>query len=116
MKINNIKAAVLGGEFDKAFEKLYGADFDKASTHARYAEAIDEFVALTANLLSDEPLFFLLNSYTTGLSASTMKYITSVRLLSKRGGYSEADELGLPVGDSGLALPCGSSVRVTFKK
>ena len=79
-------------------------------------ENIDEFVALTANLLSDEPLFFLLNSYTTGLSASTMKYITSVRLLSKRGGYSEADELGLPVDNSGLALPCGSSVRVTFKK
>ena len=79
-------------------------------------ENIDEFVALSANLLSDEPLFFLLNSYTTGLSASTMKYITSVRLLSKRGGYSEADELGLPVGNSGLALPCGSSVRVTFKK
>ena len=79
-------------------------------------ENIDEFVALTSNLLSDEPLFFLLNSYTTGLSASTMKYITSVRLLSKCGGYSEADELGLPVGDSGLALPCGSSVRVTFKK
>ena len=79
-------------------------------------ENIDEFVALTANLLSDEPLFFLLNSYTTGLSASTMKYITTVRLLSKRGGYSEADELGLPVGDNGLALPCGSSVRVTFKK
>ena len=84
--------------------------------YAPTEENIDEFVALTANLLSDEPLFFLLNSYTTGLSASTMKYITSVRLLSKRGGYSEADELGLPVGDSGLALPCGSSVRVTFKK
>ena len=78
-------------------------------------ENIDEFVALTANLLSDEPLFFLLNSYTTGLSASTMKYITYVRLLSKKEGYSEADELGLPVGNSGLALPCGSSVRVTFK-
>ena len=79
-------------------------------------ENIDEFVALTANLLSDNPLFFLLNSYTTGLSASTMKYITTVRLLSKKQGYSEADELGLPVGDTGLALPCGSSVRVTFKK
>ena len=78
-------------------------------------ENIDEFVALTANLLSDEPLFFLLNSYTTGLSASTMKYITTVRLLSKKEGYSEADELGLPVGNSGLARPCGSSVRVTFK-
>ena len=51
MKINNIKEALLGGQYDKAFEKLYGADFDKASTHARYAEAIDEFVALYADKL-----------------------------------------------------------------
>ena len=77
-------------------------------------ENIDEFVALTANLLSDEPLFFLLNSYTTGLSASTMKYITDLRLLTKFKGKSEADELGLPIKESGLALPCGSSVRVEF--
>ena len=79
-------------------------------------ENIDDFVALTAQVLSDEPLFFLLNSYTTGLSASTMKYIASVRLLDRRDGVCEADELGLPVKDSGLALPCGSSVRVTFGK
>ncbi len=79
-------------------------------------ENIDEFVELVSGVLSDEPLFFLLNSYTTGLSASTMKYITSVRLLSKKAGYSEADELGLPVKNTGLSLPCGSSVRVTFKK
>ena len=79
-------------------------------------ENIDDFVELVSNLLSDEPLFFLLNSYTTGLSASTMKYITGIRLLSKKGGYSEADELGLPVENTGLALPCGSSVRVTFEK
>ena len=79
-------------------------------------ENIDDFVGLVSNLLSDEPLFFLLNSYTTGLSASTMKYITSIRLLSKKHGYSEADELGLPVENTGLALPCGSSVRVTFGK
>ena len=79
-------------------------------------ENIDDFVELVSNLLSDEPLFFLLNSYTTGLSASTMKYITGIRLLSKIGGCSEADELGLPVENTGLALPCGSSVRVTFEK
>ena len=77
-------------------------------------ESIDDFVALCANVLSDEPLFFLLNSYTTGLSASTMKYITDSRLLKRWKGYSEADELGLPVKESGLALPCGSSVRVCF--
>ena len=78
-------------------------------------ESIDELVALTAKVLSDKPLFFLLNSYTTGLSASTMKYISAIRLLNNRQGVAEADELGLPVKDTGLALPCGSSVRVTFK-
>ncbi|MBQ8372443.1 MAG: class I SAM-dependent methyltransferase [Clostridia bacterium] len=79
-------------------------------------EAIDDFVSLTAGVLSDEPLFFLLNSYTTGLSASTMKYIADTRLLSKFRGKSEAEELGLPVVQTGLALPCGSSVRVVFGK
>ena len=77
-------------------------------------EAIDDFVKLVEGVISDKPLFFLLNSYTTGLSASTMKYITDTRLLTKHRGVSRADELGLAVRDSGLALPCGSSVRVTF--
>lgn len=78
-------------------------------------ENIDDFVELVSGVLSDTPLFFLLNSYTTGLSASTMKYITDVRLLSKFNGKSEADELGIPISASGLALPCGSSVRVEFE-
>lgn len=77
-------------------------------------DSIDDFVSLVSEVLSDKPLFFLLNSYTTGLSASTMKYITDSRLLTKFRGKSEADELGLPVKESGLALPCGSSVRVEF--
>lgn len=78
-------------------------------------ENIDAFVELCNAVLSDKPLFFLLNSYTTGLSASTMKYITDTRLLKGRKGKSEADELGLPVKESGLNLPCGSSVRVVFE-
>ena len=78
-------------------------------------DSIDEFVELCTGVLSDKPLFFLLNSYTTGLAPSAMKYITDVRLLSKWRGKSEADELGLPVGDNGLVLPCGSSVRVIFE-
>ena len=77
-------------------------------------ESIDDFVSLVSEVLSDKPLFFLLNSYTTGLSASTMKYITDLRLLTKFAGKSEADELGLPIKESKLALPCGSSVRVEF--
>ena len=77
-------------------------------------ESIDDFVTLTSRVLSDTPLFFLLNSYTTGLSASTMKYIADTRLTSKFGGKSEADEIGLPVDETGMCLPCGSSVRVVF--
>ena len=77
-------------------------------------ESIDDFVALTSRVLSKNPLFYLLNSYTTGLSASTMKYIVGLRICDKFGGKIEADELGLPVKNSGYALPCGSSVRVCF--
>ncbi len=77
-------------------------------------ESIDDFVKLVAQLLSDRPLFFLLNSYTTGLSASTMKYITQLRIGASYKTKCEADELGLPVTSSGQALPCGSSVRCTF--
>ena len=79
-------------------------------------ENIDELVSLVSGVLSDNPLFFLLNSYTTGLSASTMRYITETRLGGTRRTHSEAEELGLPVEDSRLPLPCGSSVRVTFGK
>ena len=77
-------------------------------------ESIDDFVALTARVLTEKPLFYLLNSYTTGLSASTMKYIVGLRISDKFEGKIEADELGLPVKNSGYALPCGSSVRVCF--
>ena len=79
-------------------------------------ENIDDFVELASAVLSDDPLFFLLNSYTTGLSASTMKYITDARLLTKFNGKSEAEELGLRVEATGFALPCGSSVRGEFFK
>ena len=78
-------------------------------------ENIDALVDLVSGVFSDKPLFFLLNSYTTGLSASAMKYITQLRIGKRLGGVTEADELGLPVGHDGFALPCGSSVRHTFE-
>lgn len=74
-------------------------------------DCIDELVALSAKLLSDKPLFFLINSYTTGLSPLAMKYIADVNITSKFGGRSEASELALPVKETGGALPCGASVR-----
>lgn len=77
-------------------------------------DAIDGFVSLVSGVLSDQPLFFLLNSYTTGLSPSAMKYITELRVARRFGGRSDADELGLPVTETGAVLPCGGSVRHIF--
>ncbi len=74
-------------------------------------ESIDELVALTAQTLSDEPLFFLINSYTTGLSPSATGYLLHLHVASKYGGKVTADEIGLPVSESGAVLPCGSSAR-----
>ncbi len=74
---------------------------------------IDSFVALASTLLSDDPLFFLLNSYTTGLSASTMGYIVGKNIIPKHGGKVLSDEIGLPVKETGWSLPCGASSRWT---
>ena len=77
-------------------------------------EAIDELVGLTCEILSDKPLFFLLNSYTTGLSASAMQCLTALHLTARFGGESKAEEIGIPITGKGFALPCGSSVRHVF--
>ncbi|MEA4954155.1 MAG: class I SAM-dependent methyltransferase [Pseudoflavonifractor sp.] len=69
------------------------------------------FVELVAGLLSDEPLFFLINSYTTGLAPSVLTYILETLVTKKYGGHTESQELGLAVTDSGLALPCGATGR-----
>ena len=74
---------------------------------------IDSFVALASTLLSDDPLFFLLNSYTTGLSASTMGYIVGKNIIPKHGGKVISDEIGLPVEQTSWSLPCGASSRWT---
>jgi 23S rRNA (cytosine1962-C5)-methyltransferase len=81
----------------------------------KLVDSIADFVELAASVLSDDPLFFLLNSYTTGLSPSTMGYILKLKLEKKLGGVVMADEIGLPVTSSGGVLPCGASARWTKK-
>ncbi|MGM9626416.1 MAG: class I SAM-dependent methyltransferase [Eubacteriales bacterium] len=71
-------------------------------------DAIGEFVELGTKVLSDHPLFVLINSYTTGLSPSTMAYILHL-YMGKRGGSITADEIGIPVAQTKAVLPCGSS-------
>ena len=72
-------------------------------------DSVFDLVSLCAGVLSDKPLFFLLNSYTTGLSPSVMAYILSSVLTPRFGGGTSADEIGLMVESSKMPLPCGST-------
>lgn len=74
-------------------------------------ESIWPFIELTSRLLSDDPLFFLISSYTTGLQPAVLSYMINTAIAKKRGGKVEAAEIGLPVTSSGLILPCGASGR-----
>lgn len=62
-------------------------------------------------ILSPNPLFFLINSYTTGLSAAILENVLKYTLAKKFGGSVTADEIGLPMHSNGLILPCGISGR-----
>ena len=73
-------------------------------------DSIHSLIHLAAQLLSDDPLFFLVNSYTTGLAPAVLTYLISTEL-RKFGGRVESGEIGLPVTESGLYLPCGASGR-----
>ena len=76
-------------------------------------EQIYDLVEQCAALLSDRPLFFAINSYTTGLSPSVMQYILGTLVSPKHAGVLSADEIGLPVTQSGLVLPCGATALWT---
>ncbi len=82
-----------GGEVFKLEKELYG------------------LVEKCAALLSPKPLFFLINSYTTGLAPSVLSNLLSLTVAAKKGGIVSADEVGLPVANSSLVLPCGASGR-----
>ena len=74
-------------------------------------ENLYPFVKLCAGVLSDRPLFVLINSYTTGLAPSVLGYLLNLLVKEKYGGKCAWDELGLPVTATGLALPCGATGR-----
>lgn len=74
-------------------------------------EKIYSLVCLCEKLLSENPLFFLINSYTTGLQPAVLSYMLGSAVAKKHGGIVEAEEIGLPVSASGLVLPCGASGR-----
>jgi len=79
----------------------------------RIEDQLYPLVEACVSLLSDTPLFFVVNSYTTGLSPSVSAYLLS-RALTGKGARIECDEIGLPVTSTGLVLPCGSTARAVF--
>ena len=74
-------------------------------------ESIHPFVQLCTKVLSGQPLFYLINSYTTGLAPTVLSYMLGLELKPKYGGVITSDEIGLPVTSNGLVLPCGASGR-----
>lgn len=80
-----------GGEVWKLEDEVYG------------------FVELCTEVLSDDPIMMLINSYTTGLSPAVMQYILGALVVPKFGGKVRGSEIGLPVTQTGMVLPCGAS-------
>ncbi len=74
-------------------------------------DSVYPFIGLTAKLLGRQPLFFLINSYTTGLQPAVLAYMLESAIVPKFGGRTDASEIGLPVTSNGLVLPCGASGR-----
>ena len=74
-------------------------------------ESIFPFVQLCTQLLSRDARFFLINSYTTGLQPAVLSYMMNLCIVPVLGGHVDAEEIGLPVTESGLILPCGASGR-----
>ena len=77
-------------------------------------ESIYPFLIEAVKLLSDRPLFFLINSYTTGLQPAVLSYLLATTLKDRRPQTIVSDEVGLPVTASGLTLPCGTCGRAVF--
>ncbi len=77
-------------------------------------ESVFPLLQRSAEILADSPLFVLVNSYTTGLQPAVLSYMMNEVFVTRFGGKVIADEVGIPVTESGLVLPCGASGRYTL--
>ena len=74
-------------------------------------DSIHNFVKLCTQILSEDAIFFLINSYTPGLQPAVLTYMIETEVRKNFGGKVESSEIGLPVSSNGLVLPCGASGR-----
>ena len=73
----------------------------------KFEDNIADLVKLCMNVLSDKPLFFLINSYTTGISSQVLENLLRINIPKKAKGKFSHGELGLPMTNSKMILPCG---------
>ena len=73
----------------------------------KFEDNIADLVKLCMNVLSDKPLFFLINSYTTGISSQVLENLLRINIPQKAKGKFSHGELGLPMTNSKMILPCG---------
>ena len=73
----------------------------------KFEENISDLIELCIKVMSDDPLFFLINSYTTGISSTVLENLLSLYIPKKFNGKFSSGEVGLPMKDSKLILPCG---------
>ena len=76
----------------------------------KFEENLNELIELCTKILSDNPLFFIINSYTTGISSQVLENILRLNLEKYNGKY-ENGEIGLPMSNSKMILPCGIYAR-----
>ena len=72
---------------------------------------IFELIKLTSQILADDAIIYLINMYTTGLSPAVLNYMIAETVIKSHGGSVHSEDIGLPVRDTGLILPCGSTAR-----
>ena len=89
-------------------------DVDRKGEIWKIEEAFIHWFSCARQILTDDPLFFLINSYTTGLQPAVLSYMIHT-VLGKYNGTITAEEIGLPVSSNGLVLPCGASGRFQRK-
>ena len=73
----------------------------------QFENNISDLIELCSNVLSDNPLFFLINSYTTGISSKVLEDILNLTVAKKYKGKLESGKIGIPMEESKLVLPCG---------
>ena len=73
----------------------------------KFEQNLDVLISACMEILSDNPLFFLINAYTTGISSTVLFNILKTTMEKKYGGKVEAGEIGLPITENDLVLPCG---------